>query len=185
VKREQLQQHPRLHELPANLQEQIIHAHNFSDVIHGAALLYNMMLAEKSGREVLLDQYHDALQGWAAELVERESILIRWDRHRFWEIARLRNARISTLTTNFINAWLNLVLDQHKVATVADNPQARQLIYERERQLKRGLARLDNQRQLEQWNGEAGTRRLNFRWAVAQTIIADILTGLAEGGQNA
>ena len=53
------------------------------------------------------------------------------------------------------------------------------MVHNREQILKRSLARLDNPRALEQWRGEAGTGRLNYRWRpVAQTIIDDILTGL-------
>lgn len=178
-------QHPRFSDLPLNLQDQLTHARNFSDVIHGAALLYNLMLAEKSGRDLLIDHYRAMLQGWAAELDERQAALSSWDRQRFWEIARSCNVRITALTSAFINAWFEIAIDQHAAATIADRPQARRLIHERERQLKRALARLDNQRQLEQWSGESGTRRLDYRWPVARTIIEDILTGLAEGGRHA
>ncbi|HOF88312.1 MAG TPA: DUF6361 family protein, partial [Armatimonadota bacterium] len=63
---------------------------------------------------------------------------------------------------------------------LAASSPARQLIHDRERFLKRGLARLDNARALEQWSGAAGAGRLGFRWANAQLILSDILTSLQE-----
>ncbi len=62
---------------------------------------------------------------------------------------------------------------------VRSDPVARRLIDARERQLKGGLARLHNKRALENWSGSAGAYRLGYRWSVAQTMIRDILGGLA------
>ena len=39
--------YPQQDQFPTNIRNQLTHAQNFSDVIHGAALLYNLMLAEK------------------------------------------------------------------------------------------------------------------------------------------
>ena len=41
-------EHPICPDLPESLREKIFHARNFSEVIYGAALLYNLMLAEKA-----------------------------------------------------------------------------------------------------------------------------------------
>jgi hypothetical protein len=61
---------------------------------------------------------------------------------------------------------------------------ARDLILERERTLKRSLARLGNPRALELWQGASGAYRLDFRWRNAEQILNDLLNGL-EGGPRA
>jgi hypothetical protein len=43
--------------------------------------------------------------------------------------------------------------------------------------LKGKLARLDNRDALRNWNGAAGTGRLDYRWRQAKTVIGDILVG--------
>jgi hypothetical protein len=43
--------------LPALLREQLNHGQNFSQILHGAQFLYNLMLAEKALREVKIDEY--------------------------------------------------------------------------------------------------------------------------------
>ena len=43
--------HPRFGDLPSALQAQLRHARNFSETIHGASLLYNLMLADARGLE--------------------------------------------------------------------------------------------------------------------------------------
>jgi hypothetical protein len=55
---------------------------------------------------------------------------------------------------------------------------ARQLIKDREYTLKKSLARLENPRALELWNGAAGAGQLDFRWGVTRQIVTDIMEGL-------
>ncbi|KKM12615.1 hypothetical protein SY88_02610 [Clostridiales bacterium PH28_bin88] len=181
-------EHHLVSKLPAHNREQLQHARNFSETIHGAALLYNLMLAELAGLKDLSDEYNQRLQDWALRLAERVDVLSEWDRRRFWEIVFSSGARIPIPTRRFIDAWLDLVLigDVGRNARSASlNDDARQLIHERERSLKHGQARLDNRRALEIWNGAAGTAQLNYRWRVAQTILLDILAGLKGGDDRA
>jgi hypothetical protein len=70
-----------------------LHAKNFSEAIHGASLLYNLMLAEKMGilggdlHEGMVSHYEDELTKWADYLQSRIDDLGRWDyRGRFREI---------------------------------------------------------------------------------------------------
>lgn len=178
-------EHPQLAEFPVQIREQLKHARNFSEIIHGAALLYNLMLAEAAGYENLIEQYRDWLQQWAAALSVRRSELLNWDRLRFWTIVASGNQRISHLTRLFIESWLDLILSPVDASEVAADKRAHHLIHERERQLKRGLARLDNMRARELWNGQAGTSQLDYRWAIAQTIIEDILIPLTDNDTHA
>lgn len=171
--------------MPDQLQEQLHHAHYFSLVIHGAALLYNLMLAEMAQTkndtegDDRIDIYQEALTHWVDTLHQEEHALTNWDWHnRFWEIVRQGNPHIPPRTEKFVNDWLRLVL-QGDPATIANNQNARQIILRRERRLKGKLSRLHNPRSLELWSGAAGTGRLNYRWGVTQTILTDILEGLS------
>ena len=55
---------------------------------------------------------------------------------------------------------------------------ARLLIRERERRLKKNLARIDNPRAQELWTGDSGTAQLEFRWFISQRLLGDIFDGL-------
>ena len=164
--------------LPSKLAEQLEHARNFSIVIHGASLLYNLMLAEKRQSEELVDEYSEMLADWSSQVDAFVKAPGSWNTRRFWEIIDATGARVTLLTRRFIDTWLSLALSPGVVTGIADNAQARTLIHERERLLKHGLARLDNPRSLELWNGAAGAGQLTYRWRVAQTMVADILNGL-------
>ena len=169
--------------LPPHLQEQLLHAKNFSVAMHGSALLYNLMLAEKAenrgDQEQLLEKYNNAFSEWAANIKSLDSELRAWKRHTFWSIAASNNARIPTQTERFINTWLDMVLASASVVEIAKSGTARSLIKSREIFLKRTQARLDNARALEQWSGSAGTNQLNYRWQrPVRAIINDIAKGL-------
>jgi Family of unknown function (DUF6361) len=177
--------HPQVAEFPTRIREQLEHARNFSESIHGAALLYNLMLAEEAHQEDLIEEYRERLRRWASSISMRQVELLSWDRRRFWEIIELDNQRIKHPTRLFVDGWLDLVLPKVKAINIAVDNRARQLIRDRERQLKRGQARLDNIRARELWNEEAGTKQLSYRWPVAQTIVQDILTALSENESHA
>lgn len=176
--------HPQLAAFPPRVREQLEHARNFSESIHGAALLYNLMLAEAAGQGELIEEYRGRLSEWASSLSARRGELLNWDRRKFWEIVELGNQGVRHLTRLFIDGWLDLVLSNKDVDVAADK-RARQLVHDRERQLKRGQARLDNIRARELWNEEAGTKQLSYRWPAAQTIIQDILIAFPDKESHA
>ncbi len=166
-------QHPQFADFPEPIREQLGHARNFSEVMHGSALLYNLMLAELTDREELIDRYRDRLTEWQSNLDDRREALTAWDRGTFWERVRSQGARVSPPTESFVNAWLDLAIAE--TSSIADREDARRLIRNRERAVKRGQARLENRRALELWGGAAGTAQMNYRWPNAQTIVLDIL----------
>jgi hypothetical protein len=175
---------PAQRDLPNRLQEQLHHARLFSLLIHGAALLYNLMLAElaaASGRADapdLVEDYQSKLNRWTEEVTTETAVLRRWDwQNRFWEIVQTGNPHLHPRTKQFVNDWLRLVVPD-QAAAIVDSPAARQLIRQREFHLKGKLARLSNPRALEMWGGAAGTGRLDYRWQVAQTILGDIHRGI-------
>jgi hypothetical protein len=182
-------QHPVMDELPHRLQSQVRHARNFSEVIRGSALLYNLMLAELESRDDLAQQYHSQLNAWAELLHSRRGAFARWDRREFWSTLHGAGVRVPGSAHRFVEEWLTLALSPAEEGLGArklpDDPQARTLVQRRERMLKRGRARLDNSDARRLWNGDAGTAQLAYRWPVVQTVVLDILQALRQEDTDA
>lgn len=171
-------QHPQCGELPSQTAEVLHHARLFSEAMHGAALIYNDMLAEKRKDEELLSTYEQRLQNWAALMAEREPALRAWDRQRFWMVVQRERARVPITTRMFVDQWLDFGA-KTGWASLSRSSAVRGLIREREVSLKRGLARLTSQRALDLWEGASGAKQLDFRWkAVAQDVVNDITGAL-------
>ncbi len=169
--------HPQAGEFPTRNIEQLAHARHFSQVMHGAALLYNLMLATLLPNDDWADGYREDLRQWMDTIESSRSKLASWDRRVFWTLVRSRGARIPSSTQSFAESWISLVLS--KGEGLSDSPDARNLIERRERALKGKRSRLASREMLELWNGAAGTAQLDYRWGTTQTIVSDILEGLA------
>jgi hypothetical protein len=98
-------EHPHCSRLPPKLREMLDHAENFSQVMHGAPLLYNLILSEQARRKESIFKYRRACREWAESLYQRSRALARWNKERFWEIVRSANPRISAPTQAFIDTW--------------------------------------------------------------------------------
>lgn len=161
------------------------HARLFSTVMQGAAWAYNLMLARLAvarGRggnySDLAERYEAELEDWAAEVAALGPEVTGWDLSDFWSRLRKANSRIPPMTEAFCMAWIEAAQrDPFRVVTLPDDIE--RLIDQREVRLKRSQARLHNPRALELWSGDAGTRRLDYRWPVARRIAHDIIEGLA------
>lgn len=156
---------------------EIEHARNFSEVIHGASLLYNLLLSEAAGRSDWIDDYRNLLDKWVRLMDARADRIGAWDLDAFWRLVRIANPRTPSLTQAFADRWLRRAIETP--AAVADDPQMRAAIREREWQLKRGRARLHNSNALGLWTGASGTVQLDYRWRITSALINDILKGLA------
>ena len=170
--------HPQVGELPPKILGELRHAQNFSEVMHGAALLYNLMLAEKSGQKDYIGDYRDKIVEWQENVSASNGRFVEWDRREFWDTARRGGGRITPQTARFVDQWLDRTAGSGRSDSITDDDFLRRLIHIRERALKRGQARLDNQRALERWGGAAGAAQLVFRWPQVQVIVADVLEGL-------
>jgi len=162
------------------LREQLQHGQNFSEIMLGAQLLYNFMLAELRPWAEKIDDYQARLQEWRHLMTSKRSSLHNWDRTRFWQIVWQGNPRISTPARSFVNCWIDLVLKSAHGDDMTQNAAARKLVSAREHQLKKGLSRLYSRRALELWNGAAGAGQLDLRWSAARRILNDILEGLEQ-----
>lgn len=178
-------EHPLYSQMPSQLVEQIDHARDFSVTIHGAALLYNLMLAEHAENRSRIEQYREGLRSWGAALDQHRPKLLTSKRRAFWRIVLNANPYVPTPARSFVDAWLDSLCSIQHASAVADSQPARDLIADRERRLKGGQARLHNRRALEMWNGAAGTGQLNYRWPNVQTILNDIYLGLGQESSRA
>ncbi|MCT2538762.1 DUF6361 family protein [Sedimentimonas flavescens] len=154
-------------------------AERFSALMHGAALLYNLLLAERAqalhgatagdgGARV--DDYRHRLEAWRAGLDPQ--LLADWDLDVLWELSGCTIHRVSVLTRQFVEDWRNLV--QQGATEGGGSSDARQLIATRERRLKGAKARLSNDAALARWGGASGTQPLTFRWREARMHLKDL-----------
>ncbi|WP_431728920.1 DUF6361 family protein [Verrucosispora sp. TAA-831] len=166
-------------------------AQRFSLAMHGAALLYNLLVAERyeqaglSEHEEPADRYRDRLSEWT-DRVSAEQSLKGWDRSGMWTLLVKKNPRISTnvKARQFIERWLDAVTSG-AAGDAAVDLALRDLVGEREQSVKKGQSRLINDKLLRTWSGASGSRRLVFRWPQVHQILTDIHDGCAAGPSEA
>jgi hypothetical protein len=159
--------------------------------MHGAALLYNLLIAERYEHAELTElekpvqRYRDRLADWAQD-VAVESDLARWDRADMWNRVVDLNPRINgnVRMKRFVDEWLGAV-QTGATATAADDEGLRSLVGERERLVKRAQSRLVNEKLLRAWSGASGSAPLAYRWPQVRREILDIRAGLAVSGAAA
>lgn len=157
------------------------HARCFSTTIRGAALLYNLLLAEiardKGYGDDRVDESRASLDEWTQTVEAQRSSLRRWDRPDFWRRVLLANPRISPRTQRFVRQWVDAAIIGGP-PSCADDKELRALVREQERAVKGKQSRFDNERLLRSWSGQAGTNPLVFRWPNVRGIVTDIYEGL-------
>ena len=159
-----------LDEAPDQFADLVDHARRFHTVIHGANLIYNLVLARKSGRDDLVAAYEGQLRQWRDE-VAATSALERWNRADWWATIGRQNPRLRGATIQFVDSWIDLLSAENDLA---HSSTAAQLISNRERQIKGGRARVVNQSALDRWSGGTGLGRHDFRWRVARSHLNDL-----------
>lgn len=166
--------------------ELLRNAEAFSTAMHGASLLYNLMLAEEYEQHIPEDRrrhddpaqrYREALVDWAGRADSAR--IADWDIGSLWQwIYGTAKAVIAPASEKFISEWVQLVRTTGP-EQIADDKAARKLVRERERRQKGAMARLGNPKRLNAWSGAAGAGALTFRWATVRDIVLDIHAGLA------
>lgn len=172
-----------LETLDDELQRDIEYARLFALLMEGAALTYNLMLAE-AGESVglragdsLSAQFRATIAQWSDELIGNEAAVRAWDRPQMWARLQTLNARLPAGAQRFSEQWI--VAATSAPHAVIDKATIRQVIATRERRMKGSLARLHNERALERWGGQSGLGRLSYRWLpVGRQTVVDILDGL-------
>ena len=154
------------------------HARNFSEIMHGAQLLYNLILAEQSKNSDRTDEYQERLNNWWTLIEQGDDRFANWNLQQFWSIVYKLNPRISARAKQFIELWIATVQAATSLAAVSESAAARDLISQREHQIKGSLARTRNERARDLWSGAAGSEQLDLRWRTSRRVITDILQGL-------
>jgi len=159
-----------LTDVPADQRVLISFAQRFSETMHGAALLYNHMLAVAREDEEREGNYRAALDAWSAAdaVAPRDETPM----GGLWEQLAQLNSRHRRATREFVEEWFRLSDEPDRIA---ENRQAQTLIREREREVKHRQARLSYDAALETWRGAAGAAQLSFRWPSAQRQLLDIV----------
>lgn len=174
-----------LAEISPVLREHLHDAELFAVCMQGAALLYNLMLSEKQEHERRIETYRSELGDWVADAKALESDLTGWHLDRVWSVVRAKGRSLGYPTRAFISRWIDNLKRDGPAGVVPRGSAARALVREREIQLKRGRARLQNRRRLELWGGRSGTGRMAYRWGVTKVLLKDIFDGLARSEGDA
>lgn len=170
--------HPHMMEFRTEHQELLWHARHFSTIAHGAAVLYNQLLAELRGDEDLLERHRQSGRDWLDALDSEFNELIKWgsDIPAFWAVVENRGHDISVRTKAFVEEWVALLLLHQK--GIFANSAGRKLIREREIEKKRANSRFTNSRVLDQWGGSSGLVPMVYRWRIAQSYVSDMAAAL-------
>jgi hypothetical protein len=163
---------------PPALTRAINHARCFSEVMYGAPILYNLYLAEmEPRREEVIETCSALLDDWLALMSGRRHELVAWDRTDFWRLLEQEAYIPRGALRPFVEEWCRRTLGDDPAKLRGDGA-TKELIATREAQIKGPLARFDNRRSREMWMGDAGLRRLDFRWSNAHVVLRDIADGL-------
>ena len=167
------------------LRNQLNDANLFATCMHGAALLYNLMLSEKQRHEQRIETYRSKLEAWSSDTAALEADLADWQLNGVWQVARATGRSPSFPMRVFVQSWVENLKRHGPEAIVRDNSAARNLVREREIRLKGNRARLTSARHLELWGGRSGAERMTYRWGATRQILQDIFDGLARSEDDA
>lgn len=149
----------------------------FSDLMYGAALLYNLLLMRKAAQ----DENSYMVKNGKADSNKLEQDLADWqslerpglEKWEVYVLAGLQKRNVKPDTLSFISRWQRLLLETGNLAT---SVQAQDFITKREYALKgrKKKARLTNQDAMRRWSGLAGMNPMMFRWPIAQGYINEL-----------
>ena len=170
--------HPDLASFSLDHLELLEHARLFSELMHGAALVYNIALSEERSWDEKADEHRAGLDRWVQGLDMSE--VRAWSLERLWELTIGFGHAITPATRRFVEQWVSVVAAQAR--TVGDDATVRDMVRRREMSLKRARSRFTNRRALDQWGGSSGLGRMTYRWSTASTFLRDLHAALQSGG---
>ena len=163
-------EHPQLANFPAVPRRLVEHAALFSSVMHGASLLYNLLLSRLRDRSEWIERYETRLADWRAGL---DMAAIRaWSLDAFWQAIEHPAHGIRPAAKRFVTDWLGL-LTSEGIGDSQTAPASR-LVQERERRLKTNQSRFANRAVRDRWTGASGAEPLSFRWSQAHSHLRDL-----------
>ena len=160
------------------------HARLFSTVMHGASLLYNLLLGRRyraaglTRIEAPVDHYTGRLRDWSGNLAG-DGEFGSWDLDEFWDLVYRHNPRIGPLTKDFVMKWIGVVHDRKNLE---DDEVVHELVRHREQSLKKKQSRFTNDDLLARWNGASGAARMTYRWTQIHRLVTDVRDGLEYAG---
>ncbi|MEN3284729.1 MAG: hypothetical protein V7607_5869 [Solirubrobacteraceae bacterium] len=166
--------HPDLHLMPAPLQHQLHQARLFSEVLHGAQLLYNLLLARQAELGEQVEAWEQDIAKWEARLANRGDALAAWELDEFWSTLASTGAAVPRPTRRFCSSWIEHARAGTGSLGVAHDKVSEDLIRVQEAHVKGRQARLANRSMLEAWGGNSGSTQLSYRWAVTKDYVAEI-----------
>lgn len=169
---DQIWAHPRFEEFPMSFQTLIHHSRRFDSLIHGAALLYNLQLAELERNESLVSEHSGAMSSWVDQELED---LRKWNLNELWPQVVGKGHTVTPATRLFTEAWHGVLLSESNKPLLSRS--ARELVRGREQALKGSRSRFINHASRRAWGGNAGLVRLSYRWPIAQSFLAEWYEG--------
>jgi hypothetical protein len=163
-------EHPQRSELPPIVRDDLDVAEHFSLVHHGAALLYNQLIAEARSDEPRIEMYRARIGAWQGASA---SAIETFDLGRVWQLA----PKASRGAKRFIHDWQRAVMNAD-ARPLSDDPAAQELVRRREVHVKgRIRSRIANPFRVE-WSGASGSAQLDYRWGSSvQRIALDVAEG--------
>lgn len=170
-------QHTLTAKASAGLRDAVAHAGCFSDVMHGATLLYARCLAEQRKDEDRRDAADTALADWTADVEDNRSRLTDWATNldAFFAVVG-QGLKLRGTERTFVTQWTRIALDNP--AGLATSHDARVLVEDREAHSKGGKARLTAPPDKDRGDGGVIPGPLTYRWGNARQLALDIRTGL-------
>jgi hypothetical protein len=171
---------------PAGPAAVLQYARAFSLIVHGAALMYNLLVAaayEAAGFDRIQEPVKSYREQYTQWLSRSDSMnrVRDWDLNAFWGLLDSRPNRISRRSRDFIDNMTEIVRSGVADAAFEDSgSQMRVLVSSREQSIKRTQSRLgSNLKLLGAWSGSSGAGALTFRWSQVRGIVTDVQDGLA------
>jgi hypothetical protein len=163
-------EHPHLSDFPDELRTLVGHGAMFSSVMHGASLLYNLLLSQMRERSEWIEKYETRLADWRAGL---DLPAIRaWSLDAFWQAIDHPAHSIRPAAKRFVADWLALLTSGG--SSIGHLASAVRLVQDRERRLKTSQSRFANRAVRDRWTGASGADPLSFRWAQARSHLRDL-----------
>jgi len=170
-------EHPDYGSFSDEHKELLTHARLFSEVMHGAALSYNVQLARLRKHNELVDEHQTSFNDWVENLPLDE--VNAWSVSRLWELTVDHGHTITPQTRSFVQHWIDYTRSPNNILS---NTDALNLIKRREIKLKGTRSRFRNQRALEQWGGYSGVGKLVYRWPNVKVLLNDLHQGINREG---
>jgi len=167
-------EHPDYGSFSEQHKELLTHARLFSEVMHGAALSYNVQLARLRNHKDLVAEHQESFEKWTKKIPLEE--IRSWSVRRLWQLTMDHGHTITRQTQSFVEEWIRYT--RKSPNDLLSNKDALTLIKRREMKLKGTRSRFRNQRALEQWGGKSGIEPMRYRWPKVKVLLNDLYQGM-------